>query len=245
MADKTNAWLSLKDHPIFIVLGFCAATAAATAAVYVKLVIPYQVKVLEVQVADFTRQLASMPNTEKMVAEKDASIAKLREEIASLKQRSLELTKENIFSADDVYPKAFRRVRIGDLFSKLEENYPGMVSKADPDDTYATYATLKIDDFFFSSVTYFYDDMSKPHRVTQILFHLNSGISPQELSKAPNPATINQLLDEGSRGYAGALKTQLTERYGLGKAGKRETTWKVKGLLVTLKDKGPLLIEKP
>lgn len=129
MTDKTNVWPSIKDHPLIIVLGFCAATAAATATVYEKFVIPYQTKILEVQVADLTRQLASMPNTEKAIAERDASIVKLREEIVALKQRSIELTKENVFSADDPYPKAFRSVRIGDLFSKLEDNYPGKTSK--------------------------------------------------------------------------------------------------------------------
>lgn len=242
MVDKTNAWPSLKDHPIIIVLGFCAATAAATATIYEKLITPYYVKVLEVQVADLTRQLASMPNTEKAAAEKDASITRLREEIATLKQRSLELTKENVFSSDDPYPKAFRRVRIGDLFSKLEETYTGAVTKDYPDDTYAS---IKVDDFFFSTITYYYDETSKPHRVTLILFHVNKDTSVNELSKALNPASIKQLLDEGYREHVGALKTQLTERYGLGKAGKRETTWKVKGLLITLEDKGLLSIYKP
>lgn len=242
MTDKTNIWSNIKDHPLIIVLGFCAATAATTATVYEKFVIPYHTKILEVQVADLTRQLASMPNTEKDVAEKDANIAKLREEIAALKQRSIELTKENVFSADDPYPKAFRSVRIGDLFSKLEDHYPGKVSKNEPDDRYAS---IEADDFFFRTVTYYYDEMSKPHRVTQILFHLKSDIQPQELSKVSNFASIRQKLADGSRGYVGALKTQLTERYGEGKAGKREITWKVKGVLITLEDKGLLLISKP
>lgn len=242
MTDKTNAWPSIKDHPLIIVLGFCAATAAATATVYEKIVMPYQVKVLENQVSDLNRQLTSIPNTEKTIAERDADIAKLRTEIATLKQRLLELTKENVFSDDDPYPKAFRRIRVGDLFSKLEETYPGQVTKSDPENTYAS---INPDDFFFSSITYYYDETSKPLRVSQILFHLKKDIPSGELYKTSDLKSINKILNESAQAYVGALKTQLTERYGQGKAGKRETTWRVKGLLLTLKENGLFLISKP
>lgn len=242
MTLVNRIWPSIKDHPLIIVLGFCATTAAATATVYERFVIPYHTKILEVQVADLTRQLELMPNTEKAISERDASIAMLREEIFELKKRSIELTKENVFSADDPYPKAFRSVRIGDLFSKLEDNYPGKISKDDPDDEYASIA---VDDFFFSGVTYYYDGLSEPHRVTQILFHLKWDIELQGLSKAPSDASIRHPIEDRTQAYVRALRTQLTERYGQGKVGKRETTWKVKDLLITLENKGFLLISKP
>lgn len=239
--DKANLWSALKEHPIVIVLGFCAATAGAMAAIYEKVVIPYQVKVLEVQVADLKQQLALLPVTEKTVAEKEAAIAKLREEVVALRQRTVELSKENVFSTDDPYPKAFRRVRLGDLFSKVEQTYPGQVTKDDPDDTYAS---IKVEDFFFRIVTFYYDETVKPHRVTLILFHVKEDVPLKDLLKARGAASLNQSLEENVRANVGTLKAQLTERYGAGAVGKRETVWKVKGLIITLQDKGLFSIDK-
>jgi hypothetical protein len=116
-----------------------------------------------------------------------------------------------------------------------------MVSKDDPDNTYAS---IKADDFFFPNVTYYYDEGSKPPRVTQILFHVKKDLDSDAFSKAP-AGSVNTVLEEDSRAYVGALKTQLTERYGSGKEGKRGSTWKVRGLLLTLEEKGLLLISKP
>ncbi len=132
MTDDANHWPRLRENPIIIVLGFCAATAGATATLYEKVIIPYNVKVLETQVSELTQQLGSMPAS---LAEKDSVIATLRNENAALKLRALELSKDNVFSLDDPYPKTFRQVRIGDPFSKLEEVYPGKVTKDDPDNT--------------------------------------------------------------------------------------------------------------
>ena len=238
MTTNQNHWPSLKDNPIIIVVGFCTATAAGTATLYEKIIIPYQLKVQEVQIADLTRQLASMPNTEKGLGERDATIAKLRQENAALKQRALELSKDNVFSPDDPYPKAFRRVRIGDLFSKLDEIYPGQVKKDDPD---YTFASVKVDDFFFSQVTFYYDEGVKPRRVTAILFHLNQDPSINPLS---GPIDIKQLVTGRSPVLSGALKAQIIERYGPGKTAKRETIWNIRGLKLTLKDGGPFSIDK-
>lgn len=239
---STSPWHTLKEHPIIIVFGFCAATVAATATVYEKLVVPYQLKVLEVQVSDLNRQLASIPITEKTIADRDKTIAKLQEQIVGLRQRAIELTRDNVFSPEDPYPKAFREVRIGDPFSKLEKVFPGRIKKDDPDNSYASAAVE--DDFFFRTVTYYYDAQAKPPRVTMSLFQIKQDVPLHELVQASGISALERWSDEGAKGNVSALKKQLTERYGQGIVGKKDTLWKVRGLKLALRDSGTLLIDK-
>lgn len=114
-------------------------------------------------------------------------------------------------------------MRIGDLFSKLEEIYPALVTKTDPDDSYAS---VKVDDFFFSSITFFYDEDAKPKRVTHIFFRLNTAFT------ISNPAgemdlkkLLSNLQNQDSQLRTLALKEQLVKLYGPGKLAKRETVW--------------------
>lgn len=235
---KGSSWADVKDHPILVVLSFCAAAIAATTALYETIVIPNRVKVLEAEVYDLNRQLAGMPNTEKTVIEKIEEITKLNAKVTTLKQRVVVLSKDNVFSADDPYPKAFRLIRLGDPFSKVEQVYPGQVKKTDPDNTYAS---VKVDDHFFSDVAFYYNADSNPHRVSHILFHIKKDVSVEELVKGASLLLYKGNLLEKSLETVvntGALKAQLTERYGSGVPGKRETVWKINGVIVTLKDEG-------
>jgi hypothetical protein len=240
MSTENSGWLRIKDHPVVIVIGFCAATAAATATIYEKIVLPYHVKVQEVEITELKRQLASEPEKvdllkrkDSQLAEKDSELSSLRAEMLQLRQRVVLLASENMFSKEDPYPKAFRLVRIGDLFSKLEDVYPGKVIKRDPDDTYAS---VKVDDKIFGEVTYYYEEQSKPQRVTSILFHLkydSRGTGVKDTSG-------NEVVAVGpeQKVSMGALNAQLTERYGEGKRTKRETYWKINNVKLTLKDDG-------
>jgi hypothetical protein len=102
-----------------------------------------------------------------------------------------------------------------------------------------------VDDYFFRMISYSYDESVKTPRVRFILFHLSFDPSPTSTT----PGAIQIVIDDhghfGSPLRACALKAQLTELYGAGRLVKRDTTWKVRGLDVTLTDGGPFAIAKP
>jgi hypothetical protein len=249
MADSNGLWSTIKDHPVFIVIGFCAATAGCVAALYEKVIIPYQLKVQEVKIADLNRQFSLLPDKdkviaqhEKVIADRDAEILSLRKNLADSRQREIELSKENVFSPDDPYPKAFRRIRIGDSFSKLESVYPGRVKKEDED---SNLASVSVEDYFFSSITFFSVDGVKPYRVSLLIFHLNQDQDYKLTLSNSQPLDIAKEAERRSVGMANALKTQLVERYGPGKSVKRSTVWNVRGVVIELKDGGPFSISRP
>ncbi|WP_418319953.1 hypothetical protein [Piscinibacter sakaiensis] len=240
-------WEAIRAHPLIIVLTLCAATATATAGLFMKIIIPHEIKILEVQLADAKRQVELLPITKRTVQERNREIAKLQDEVIALKLRNTELSKVDAFSSEDPYPRGFRRARIGSSFSDLYEIFPGRVAKDDPDDTYASVTT---DDHFFSSVTYYYSEKSGSRRIDHILFHIRhdqferveSSKGEQKVQVLTSPEVIKRLFDR--RLNAAALKTQLERSFGpANKTSKRVTSWKVKGLLITLSD-GTIHIER-
>jgi hypothetical protein len=89
-----------KDHPVIA----AAVIFGAAVAFFWNFILPRYVKDRELQIAEINKRIEPL---EKSVREQSS-------ELNRLKQRNLELSKENIFSTEDVYPKGFRQVRIGD-----------------------------------------------------------------------------------------------------------------------------------
>jgi len=241
MATASNLWQNIKDHPIVIVLGFCAATAAGTATIYEKFVLPYHVKELESQVTELKKTISTYPDAKKLLAEKDLEIKRLATEVGSLRQKTIELSGDNVFSIDDPYPKSFRDVRIGDPFSKVEQFYAGRTQKYEDND----YDTANISDFFFSSVTFYPEPSNPKGRVNSILYIVNyledkrKNVGRELLT---NIDGINQMLEEEKKPFVKALEKQLIGRYGEGTISKRSRFWNVKGISIELNERRGTLI---
>lgn len=240
MATSSNLWQNIKDHPIVIVLGFCSITAAGTATIYEKFVLPYHVKELESQVSDLKKTIFTYPDSKKIISGKDLEIKRLKIEVASLRQKTIELSGENVFSLDDPHPKSFRDVRIGDPFSKVEQYYAGRTEKDEDHD----YIIAKISDFFFSSVTFYPESSNPKGRVNAILYILNyfedksKNVSPE----IPiNLDDLNQRLEDKRKPFVKALEKQLIERYGEGAVSKRSRFWTVRGISIELNERGGTL----
>jgi hypothetical protein len=229
----TNPWPRVKDHPIVVVTAACAATLSATILIYQNMIIPNDVKVLENRIADLMKDVGTMP---KSLTEKDGTISALQKENSTLKQRVFELSKENVFSATDPYPKTFRAVRIGDPIAKLDEAYPGRVKR---EEDYPWVGVKGDNDFFFSEVTYYFDANAAPPRVTHILFQVQ--LNTDALVNVAKHEKVEDALMSMRTERAAltrALKTQLVERYGPGRSVKKGTEWTVKSARLTLQDEG-------
>lgn len=239
MATSSTVWQNIKDHPIFIVLGFCAVTAGGTATVYEKFVLPYQTKVLESQVSDLQKTISSYPDTKKLLVEKDSTIKRLLAELDVLRQKNLVLSGENVFSIEDPYPKSFRTIRIGDPVSKIQKYYAGKIEKSEDYD----YLSVKVSDFFFSSATYYPESAGANARVRGILFHLN--YTNDQDTKTGLDSSMNVVsMEEGRKRFFYALENQLIERYGEGKVVKRSRFWTVKGVTIELNSRDYTLFLK-
>lgn len=235
--NKTTNWDHVKTNPVIVVISFCAVTAAAVAGIYEKLVIPNHLKIQEIKIAEITRELEQSPGNKKVIAERDRVIEERDQHIAALKrdnealvQRVLTLSKDNVFSENDAYPRGFRQIRLGDALTKVETIYAGKGKN------YADRSFYAVDpeDFFFELV-YFYYGQSKPQRITDIIFRLRSD-SMANPTRDLKSFTLDTLFK--STEAQGLLKAQLTERFGLGKPTKNGTVWKVKGVEVEVKEDG-------
>jgi hypothetical protein len=176
----------LKDNPTLIILGVVATVLTISFALFEKLILQPSLKEKDIQIAEQTKQLASIPALEKSLTEAKQAASKKDDEIKQLKLRNQELSKENVFSTEDVYPKGYRSVRIGDPIAKVNEAYAGKTI-TDEDGWFS----VKTDDSMFPQIDYCYDRNAKRGRiVTYIIFHIG-GSDIQEL-----------------------LRRQLAEKYG-------------------------------
>src|SRR5260370_31136210 len=108
--------MSWKDHPLAVAAG----TAAATTALFFTAIIPTWTKLKDNEIATLKTEPA------RLKSERDDLSGQLRRmESENLKLRGDldRLSSDSLFSLDDVYPRGFRSVRIGDRLDLLAKVY--------------------------------------------------------------------------------------------------------------------------
>jgi septal ring factor EnvC (AmiA/AmiB activator) len=117
-----------KEHPVVIAALAAAGGIGFAIGVYQAVVLPTFVKDKEMQITELNKRIEDLNKRtealEKAGKEVTEHVATLTGELKGAKQRNLELSRENIFSTEDVYPKGFRKVRLGEPTSKIVDVYP-------------------------------------------------------------------------------------------------------------------------
>jgi len=177
--------MSWKDHPLAV----AAATAAATTAVFFTAIIPTWMKLkdneIETLKTEPTRLKSELDDIRGQLQRTEAENLKLRRDLDRL-------SPESLFSIDDVYPRGFRSIRIGDRLDLLAKVY-GSEANLEDEDHWISVKFRKPK--LFSEITYYYDADAKLKTVTFILFFFDN----------KNGRTFD------------LLKQQLIDRYGQSK----------------------------
>jgi hypothetical protein len=165
--DKPTEW---KAHPVIVALISGAATLGVVVPLFFTVVIPTWMKEKDVEIAELKRQLVSLPQVTE-------AASKLDKENKELKVRIQEMSKENMFSTEDVYPKGYRAVRVGDPIAMVNEPYAGKTI-TDEDG----WLSVKTDDAVFPSIIYYYGrDAKRGKTVTHIIFQTDLKEETEEL----------------------------------------------------------------
>jgi hypothetical protein len=208
MGEAKPNW---KEHPVVVAAAAASAAILFTITIFSTVVIPTMVKDKDLQIAELTKRIEPM---EKSVNEAAARVAATADELKVLKQRNLELSRENLFSTDDVYPKGFRKVRIGDPTTKIWDVYPKKDVRDESDRT-GDWISVKVSGEFIREVTYYYKNVKGKQVVSGILFLFDTGSTP-------------------------LIKAQLVEKYGDRLQREKPSSWvlTVLGHDLTLWDSG-------
>ena len=208
-----------KEHPVIVAAAAGSACILFTIAIFSTVVIPTMVKDKELQIAELNKRIEPL---EKSVHDSTERVAALPNDLNQLKLRNLELSTENIFSIDDVYPKGFRRVRIGDPTTKIWEAYQKENIQDDKDEQ--GWISVRVSDELFGNVTYYYAKIKDKNTVTHILFLSRHDFPKQRVVTAA-------LLKERGAETAALLKRQLEEKYGSNKIERVKKEWVLKNVL--------------
>ncbi len=161
-APETN-W---KDRPLAV----AAISAASTALFMVTVVIPIWDKEKDNQIAELktepTKLKTELHDLRGQLDRMEAENLKLRRDLDRLNP-------DNLFSLDDVYPKGFREVRIGDrtdLVIKVYGSKPDIT--VDDEDRWISVNFKNPNPF--RSITYYYDESARLKTVTSILFQFDN-----------------------------------------------------------------------
>jgi hypothetical protein len=214
-APETN-W---KDRPLAV----AAITVAGTIILMVTAVIPIWDKAKDNQIAELKTEPTKLKNE---LDDLRGQLDRMESENLKLRRDLDRLSADSLFSLDDVYPKGFRSVRIGDRIDLLKQVYGSEAESTEDEGSWVS-VNLK-NPQLFSQITYYYDENARLKTVTFILF---------------------QFDNKGGRAFD-LLKQQLTDKYGFPKTKetksrlfKPELEWSVKKHVIRLGD-GTLHIER-
>src|SRR5436309_854568 len=108
--------MSWKDQPLAIAAG----TAAATAALFFTAVIPTLEKLKDNEIASLKTEPAKLRSE---VNDLNEQLRRMESDNLKLRCDLDRLSPDSLFSLDDVYPRGFRSVRIGDRLDLLAKVY--------------------------------------------------------------------------------------------------------------------------
>ena len=161
-APETN-W---KDQPLAV----AAIAVAGTIILMVNAVIPIWDKEKDNQIAELKTEPTKLKN------ELDGlrgQLDRMESENVKLRRDLDRLSPDSLFSLDDVYPKGFRSVRIGDRIDLLPKVY-GSEADIVEDESPGWIAVKFKNPHLFSQITYYYYAQATPKTVTMILFHFDN-----------------------------------------------------------------------
>lgn len=116
--------MKIHEHPLAIAVG----AVVGTMTVFFTVVQPIWDKELNNNIADLNNTITQIRQQDGVL--KDTDISKDKQIVALQKlnttyyQELVELHNDKMFSATDIYPMGFRKVRIGDQFALVNETYP-------------------------------------------------------------------------------------------------------------------------
>lgn len=153
-----------KDRPLAV----AAITVAGTIILMVTAVIPIWDKQKDNQIAELRIEPTKLKN----------ELNDIREQLNRMESQNLKLRRDldrlspnSLFSLDDVYPRGFRGVRIGDRLDLLPKVY-GSEADIEEDDHWTSVKLKK--PALFSQITYYFEADARLKTVTSILFHFDN-----------------------------------------------------------------------
>jgi hypothetical protein len=153
-----------KDRPLAV----AAITVAGTIILMVTAVIPIWDKEKDNQIAELKTEPTKLKNE---LGDLRGQLDRMESENLKLRRELDRLSPDSLFSLDDVYPKGFRSVMIGDRIDLLKKVYG---SEAEIEDE-GSWASVKLKNpQLFSQITYYYDENARLKTVTAILFHFDN-----------------------------------------------------------------------
>jgi hypothetical protein len=161
-APETN-W---KDRPLAV----AAISAAGTALFMVTVVIPIWDKEKDNQIAELKTEPTKLKNE---LGDLRGQLNRMESENLKLRRDLDRLSPDSLFSLDDVYPKGFRSIRIGDRTDLITKVYG-----SEPDVAVEDEGSWISVDFKnprpFSSITYYYDEGARLKTVSFIVFRFDN-----------------------------------------------------------------------
>src|SRR5260370_21077137 len=155
-----------KDQP----LALAAIAVAGTIILMVTAVIPIWDKEKDNQIAELKVEPTRLKNElDGLRGERN----RLESENLKLRRDLDRLSPDKLFSLDDVYPKGFRSVRIGDRVDLLAKVY-GAEADIVEDESPAWISVKFKNRQGFSQITYYYYAQATSKKITMILFHFDN-----------------------------------------------------------------------
>lgn len=157
--------MSWKDSPIAV----ATISIVGTATFMIVVVLPIWLQSKDNKIATLS---AEPTNLKARVADLTAQLQAMESANLRLRQQLDRLSPHSIFSIDDVYPRGFRSVRIGDRTDLIATVYASDVTISEDDGPWISVNFRKPN--LFSAVTYYYDQDAHLKTVTSILFHFDN-----------------------------------------------------------------------
>lgn len=202
--------MSWKENPFAVAVTTCVATLTVAATIVFTAVIPTWLKAKDNEIAAQQTQIGNLQmEPTRLKAELEGMAGQLRKiETENLKlRRDLDrVSQDSLFSLDDVYPRGFRAVKIGDRIDVVSQVY---AAEAEVKDMEGWISVTFKKGSLFSAITYYYDEGAKVKTVKHILFHFqDDGGQTLNLLKG-------QLIDK----YSETTMTEITKR------GEKQLVW--------------------
>jgi len=155
-----------RDHPLAV----AAIVVAGTIILMVTAIFPIWDKEKDNQIAELKVEPTKLKNElDGLRSERN----RLESENLKLRRDLDRLSPDKLFSLDDVYPKGFRAVRIGDRIDLLAKVY-GAEADIIEDESPGWISVKFKNPHVFSQITYYYYAQATSKKITMILFHFDN-----------------------------------------------------------------------
>lgn len=209
--------MNWKDHPFVVAVASSVATITVVATLVFTAIIPTwlrskdnDIAAQEARIRDLQAQMRDLQNEPaRLKGELEGltgQVRRLETENLKLRRDLDKLSPDSLFSVDDVYPRGFRAVRIGDRIDVVSRVY-GLDAEIKDEEGWISVRFKKAQ--LFTGMAYYYNERASVKTVTHILFHFQNegGRMFNDLKQ--------QLIDK----YSQTAMTEITRR------GKKQLVW--------------------